>query len=374
MTDSIQQSRQSNFELLRIVAILFIILHHIAVHGNWGNGGVFFPDELTFNAFFLQTILPLGKIGVNLFVLISGYFLIESTKDTWPKIVRLWLEMLFYSIVISIAFIFIDNREFTAREIVSIFTPILSNTWWFASTYILLFALSPFINRMIRGCDEVMHLKLIVGLVILWVIIPFLINIWLELSNLCWFITLYIIAAYIRLYPGRFRMISRNYLLVAFVFFTVLMIIAYWIDVSGFYSEFWSIYNPIDHNNMQNSPFALIISICIFLAFRGWDIGYHKIVNIIAGTIFGIYLIHDHPLVRGWIYSDVFDCLGHTGSEYLVPYVFMMMTAIFISCMVIEFVRKTIMDKMILKNLDEKILRLHEKVDCVITRIIKRNS
>ncbi len=360
--------RQSNFELLRIVAMLFIILHHISVHGNWGNGGVFFPEELTINAFFLQTILPLGKIGVNLFVLISGYFLVNSTRDTWPKIAKLWLELLFYSITISLVFVVIDNTELTTRQIVSIFTPVFSYTWWFASTYLLMLALSPFINKMIRSCDEVSHLKLIIGSVIIWVAIPFFTNLSVELSNLTWFIVLYIIAAYIRLYPDRFKRKSITYLEMAIVLFIILMSIAYIVDVTGFVSEFWSIYNPIDHNNRQSSPFSLGISLCLFLAFCKLNIDHKKIVNCVAGTTFGIYLIHDHVLVRESIYSRIFDCLGHTYSDYLIPYVFIIAIAIFLSCMVIELVRKTVIDNVLLKNLDNFVHEKHEMINCGIKK------
>ena len=359
--------RQSNFELLRIVSMLFIILHHISVHGGWGNGGVFFPEELTINAFFLQAILPLGKIGVNVFVLISGYFLINSTKDTWPKIAKLWLEMLFYSVVVSIAFVFINDTEYTARQIVSIFTPVLSYTWWFATTYLLMFALSPFINKMLHSCDENNHLKLIIGLVILWVIIPFFTNLSIELNNLVWFVTLYVIAAYIRLYPDRFKKKSTTYVGLSLVFFAVLMTIAYLVDITGFTSEFWSIYNPIDHNNMQNSPFSLIISFYLFLAFCKWNIKHNSVINIVAGTTFGIYLIHDHPLVRGYIYSEVFDCLGHTYSDYLILYVLTIAVIIFLSCMIIELIRNMIIDKTLLRNLNNFV---HDK-HCGLNKCIK---
>ena len=91
------ETRQSNIELLRIIAMMFIILYHIAFHGNWDDGSIFWPDEITFNVLFLQSILPFGKIGVNIFVLISGYFLINSVKDTWPKIVKLWLEIILFN-------------------------------------------------------------------------------------------------------------------------------------------------------------------------------------------------------------------------------------------------------------------------------------
>ncbi len=104
--------RQSNFELMRIVAIVLIIAHHVAVHADWGNGGVFFPENLTANAVILQSLLPFGKIGVNLFVFVSGYFLIRSERSTWPKIVRIWTEMFFYSVVITVIFVIFDGYEF----------------------------------------------------------------------------------------------------------------------------------------------------------------------------------------------------------------------------------------------------------------------
>ena len=338
--------RQSNYELLRIVAMFSIVIFHISRHGNWGNGGVFFPEEMTINAFFLQSLLPLGKIGVDVFVLISGYFLINSTKDTWPKIVKLWLEVLFYSIVISIAFIFINDTEYTDRQIVSILTPILSNIWWFATTYLLMFALSPFINKMLHSCDESSHLKLIMGLIVLWVIVPFFTNLWVEFNNLIWFITLYVIAAYIRMYPDRFKKKTIAYFGLSFVFFAIMIAVTYILDITGFISEFWSIYNPIDLINTQNSPFSLVISFYLFLAFSKWNLKHNNILNIMAGTTFGIYLIHDHPLVRGYIYSEVFDCFGHTFSDYLIPYVLAIAVIVFLSCMLVELIRSIIIDRL----------------------------
>ena len=197
----------------------------------------------------------------------------------------------------------------------------------------------------------------------MWVIIPFFTNLSVELNNLFWFVTLYIIAAFIRLYPDRFRKKTATYIGLSLVFFAIQMIIAYLIDITGFTSEFWSIYNPIDHNNMQNSPFSLIISFCLFLTFCKWDIRYNRIINTVAGTAFGIYLIHDHPQVRNYIYSEVFNCFDHTYSEYLIPYVLMIAVIIFLSCMVVEILRGTAVDKKLLRNMDRFVSSKHDELD-----------
>ncbi len=364
--------RESNFEVLRILSMLFIILHHIAVHGNWGNGGVFFPENITFNAIFLQSILPLGKIGVNIFVLISGYFLISYSKCTWPKLFMIWAEMLFYSVLISGLFVLFDGTTLSSRQILDVFLPFLSNTWWFSSAYLILLALSPFLNKMILACNEKGHLRLILGMMILWVVAPAITGINLQYNDIIWFFVLYTIAAYVRLYPHRFHRKSSTDITIAVAVYVILMTVAYCIDLTGYTSEFWGIYNFIDYNNRMNSIFAVIISVCLMLAFCKIDIGKIKAVNIVSSTVFGVYLLHDHPWVRQWIYSDFFECLGHTYSQTLFLYVLFMAGTIFAICSIIELIRIKIIDNQ-LKRLTKSISALSEKIDCYLDRLLTNN-
>ena len=70
----VKAKRQSNFELLRIISMILIIAHHYAIHGGFELSKQAFSAQL----FFLQVLSYGGKLGVNLFVLISGYFLVTS--------------------------------------------------------------------------------------------------------------------------------------------------------------------------------------------------------------------------------------------------------------------------------------------------------
>ena len=54
--------RKSNIELLRIIAMMFIVIWHISVHAQKG--------ELNSHNY----IVAFCTTGVNLFILISGYF------------------------------------------------------------------------------------------------------------------------------------------------------------------------------------------------------------------------------------------------------------------------------------------------------------
>ena len=69
-------TRQSNIELLRIVAMIMIIIFHMAMHEKAMYTGS------TEKKIFSIILSGLGLIGVNIFVLITGYFQIEKEFKT----------------------------------------------------------------------------------------------------------------------------------------------------------------------------------------------------------------------------------------------------------------------------------------------------
>ena len=102
MTNTIKE-RNSSFELLRIIAMIFIIFHHFSVHG----GFAFLPNDLSLNRVWIDFISMFGKVGVNLFVLISGYFLITKDGPLFDikRLLKLWLPMILYSLIIYFLFV-----------------------------------------------------------------------------------------------------------------------------------------------------------------------------------------------------------------------------------------------------------------------------
>ena len=92
--------RQSNFELLRIVAMLMIVFHHFAFHGelSYEGAGLSAP-HLWYNLIIMD-----GKTGVNIFVLISGYFLVNDKELSLKRLLKLWGEVSFYAVVLNFVF------------------------------------------------------------------------------------------------------------------------------------------------------------------------------------------------------------------------------------------------------------------------------
>lgn len=86
-----EKERKSNFEILRILAMILIISYHFVFHSNY--------NYWTINAhdFILRAFWLFGEIGVNLFMLISGYFLVCS-KFSWKKVIKLILYFRDYNL------------------------------------------------------------------------------------------------------------------------------------------------------------------------------------------------------------------------------------------------------------------------------------
>ena len=114
LSDS-RQRRDSNFEILRIIAMMMVILQHIAVYGGWPMD-INQTFDLGVNSFFIQFIYHFGKIGVWIFVLITGYFMISSKSSVVPKYLKLWLQVLMTSLVIDLAFIIFGNVSVDSIE------------------------------------------------------------------------------------------------------------------------------------------------------------------------------------------------------------------------------------------------------------------
>ena len=150
-------SRNSNLELLRIISMILIVSHHYSVHG-------FTINDMDFsrNKYIVDFLSLGGKLGVNCFILISGYFSIKS-KFTIKKLLKLEGQVLFYSISFLMLFLTVltPKESIGIKLILKNLLPVIYNCYWFATTYIILMILSPYINILILNMKKTIHAKLI---------------------------------------------------------------------------------------------------------------------------------------------------------------------------------------------------------------------
>lgn len=336
-----QKNRNSSIELLRIIAMLMIVFHHLAVHGGFSYG----INEITIPRYWVNLISIGGKIGVDIFVLISGYFLIEerSISDVIRKGLMFWGEVWFYSVAIYLLWLILGKEQFSYKEFGIAIMPILIPGWWFASCYLILFLLHPFINKFIEALEQKSYTKLLVLLVVIWSIIPTIAPSVVQSNSLLWFITLYLIAGYIKLYGIKFdysalkwNLMAIGLIILTYLSSVIIMLISVKYEVLEKYIQYFYGEQKIN---------VLIISICMLMAFLKIDIANNTLINWIGGSTFAVYLISDSERIRKYLFCDLFKILEYRDSILLIPYTIVVTVLIFIGCILIDIVRKLTIEK-----------------------------
>ena len=140
--------RQSNFELLRIFAIILIILYHIQRYGSQplltGSYGYFSTPEIDPRLLVFEIGGPFGGIGNGLFIMISGYFMNANLHiDTGKIAKKLMLQLGFAVTVLIIAnavWVTFFKNENLSLEMATIGD--FNNGWWFIGYYFLVILLA----------------------------------------------------------------------------------------------------------------------------------------------------------------------------------------------------------------------------------------
>ncbi len=344
MTDIGAKTRQSNIELLRIVSMLMIItLHYL----DKGNVLVEFAAANTANQFFAWVLEAFCFGAVNLYVLISGYFLVES-KFTFKKLTLLWAQILFYSWGIGMIFLvggWLTPEQKSLYELIFTVLPVSSGHYWFATVYVILFAIFPFLNAAIRQMNRAQHKAgIIVSLILFsgW-------NTFLSMTqpmadgkgmDIVWFVCLYLMAAYLRKYPDCIKrkvwIYAAGYVvftLSVFVFGQGVLLIEKLTGKLGGYETQWYAYNSLP---------IFLASVCLFIVFikmPGKQNGIGKGINLFAGATFGVYLIHENRHLR-YLWPEWFLVEQCADTPWMIIHLAGSILTIFFACAGIELVRK----------------------------------
>lgn len=166
MEKTIKKNRDSNIELLRIIAMCLIIFHHMAL-----NTGI--VDGYTVNGNMIFGIIGGigGKIGVVIFLLITGYFSINK-NFSFKKVFILWLQIFCYSVGFMLVFRLTGIEKWSKVDTIKTFFPLAYNQYWFITVYLYILLLAPFINKFLNSLSKENYNKLLAILTIIFAVIP----------------------------------------------------------------------------------------------------------------------------------------------------------------------------------------------------------
>lgn len=328
--------RKSNFELMRIVSMFLIVMHHYAIHGNFIN-----INNQT--KVFLDIFSLGGKLGVNSFVILSGYFLVNSKMNCY-KIFSLALPVYLCSWFFIIISYFLGLTSLSFNDVLISLFPILTGHYWFITNFLLLYISVPIINKLVLTISKEQYKKVLYFLFMLWCFIPTFINVDLGYSNFNWFVFLYLFSAYMKLYGIE---VLNNKLRNFYIFsiFNILLIISV-IMINDLSSSYSFLDGKELHFAKMNSLLMFFLSISYFCVFKNISL-YKGLINYFSMSMFTVYLVHDNHIFRDYLWDKVIYSNGDLT-------IFQFVIFSFSSCLVV-FVFSVFFDKVFLSPIIEKI-------------------
>jgi hypothetical protein len=357
--------RNSNLELLRIISMVLIVTDHYVLHGF---GGL---EHSHFNRYLLGVLGLWGRIGVDCFVLISGYFMVDS-KFTLKKFFKLEGQVLFYSVLIGVIFSFFLPSFSSGRGVKWLF-PVLCREYWFMTAFMLLMLLSPTLNLLISKMTREFHRNVLIGMTLFGIILPPITHVDYGFGgcmNVVWFAFLYFCAAYIKKYVDVKNNNASKHFLVATIAGLLLIAINIFLIRRG----------HIQHNDIRfvddqigiklSSPLIVLMSIELFIGFIKLRPFYNQWVNIIASASLGVYLIHDNNFVRPFLWKTLLKTSEMYSSHYLILHAIASILGVYLVCSLIDLIRKNTIGKYCVALED----RYHDKLVDRATSIAEKVS
>jgi len=345
--------RESKYELLRILSMFMIVVHHFSVYGHF--------NDLK-NSIDVGTVLlylrPGGKIGVCIFVMISTYFLIGKSFKA-IRIINVILVTFFYQIVIVLILSSWGKIKFNLGMLIP--------NYWFITAYVELLAFMPALNAAFRRYKRYLTNEIFLVIFYAFVVLLHLTKILDSNNSVISFLN-----------PMEFIDFTLLYVITFYIKDKKVPDIIYWASFLGgvilysgavfnYYSGFFSgIYNPVVIGGTNASPSVILCSIGIFGLVKNIKADYSwNFVNSCAGNVLGVYLIHENEYLRKYVW-DIFNNGSIENGIQMLLFALFSGVVIFFVCCMLEYLRK--------RTLGNAFKKLEIIVEDVIGRIFGRST
>lgn len=150
------KKRESKFELLKIILILQILTLHYLRRGLEGN--IVLVDNV--NYYIIRFIESACIIAVNVFILITGYFMNERKKIKISKVINLLCILFFYNVSIYAIALISKLTTFNLTSLKEFIATCVNGGAWFVINYVILYLLIPYINIIINNISKKQYIIL----------------------------------------------------------------------------------------------------------------------------------------------------------------------------------------------------------------------
>lgn len=321
--------RAYGIDLCRVMAMSMVVMLHLLGHG----GALAATPQGSLSKHVLLLLHAECSCAVVLFFLVSGWLLAPKSLNL-DRLLRLAVKVYLISFLVRIIAIPLS---------VSAGWKSFFADYWFWNAYLIVMATLPILNPGIQLiCEKVNSLKLwglLSALVCLRAMLP-MIGVDNNYEPL-WFCIPYTVGAALRL---KKPCPDRHWYLYLFL--------AIFIPAFGKTIRFIGLKTGIDIPvfflpTHYHSPLVLATGMCWLLFFTSLHI--RKLPYLLrqaSAAAFGVYLLHEHPIVRTSLVKNRFSALGNLHVPELLGALFLALVLIYASSMVVDRTLSFLLDRL----------------------------
>ena len=297
-----KETRNSGIELLRIISMFLIILFHICINNNQE----LFKVPFHYNHIWISTVGIWGVLGVCIFFTISAWYILDD-KYVFriEKILFMLIETIILAVGANLCVIYMYNLNLDSKNIIvtlvkAVLSPFL-NTYWFLTSYVIVYFLSPFLRKFLKSLNFKASLFLVV---ILSFFIPLYKSAYYKapIDSVDIALYIFILTFFIKENFTKLKKFVSTICIVGCcgIPLTILIVL-----VIGNGSRI----NMIVYDFVVNrySVFMAWIGVSIVALFINGKTFYSKTINFISQYTFGIYILHSTPLVANMLWNNIFQ-------------------------------------------------------------------
>lgn len=164
----------SSIELLRIIAMFMILIHHFIVHNGYDVLKLPLGPE---RIFFQLAMAGGGKVGVVIFFSISAWFFLDREQTIKSNLKRVWImerELLFWSLALMMFYLVFDRADLGTKLMVRSLVPLSTGIWWYATACAIFLMLLPFLSKGLKVLGREYHLALAATVLVIWGLTSFI--------------------------------------------------------------------------------------------------------------------------------------------------------------------------------------------------------
>ena len=329
-------ARNSSIELLRILSMFIILVHHLVVH-NVVDYKAMDPGIFRFLLQFL--FVSGGKVGVVIFFAISAWFLADAATDvkaSFRRVLMLEKEVLFYGVVLGVGCYLTIDGVGLGVLLRGVF-PLLSSIWWYTTAYAGFLIVFPFLADGLRAMGCKRHLSLcvvlffVIGVVGLLPVSP-------VVTGAMGMMYLFVLISAYKWYVAPEHAFDPLKLIAVGA-----MLLLPYVLASLAAKALLDVSTGAYITSETKTP-ILLIGFGIFLLFERMHF-YSSVVNKVAAYSLSVYLITEFPAIASRMWQGPFSLDAMAASPAGFAYAIVLCVAVYIACTIVDGTRRWLFSK-----------------------------